>query len=277
MSPGPLANYPCVMDSRFRRREIANNEVRLSFLDNAGDGPVVVALHGLAGTGDEFTATAAAVGGSYRFVFPDLRGHGNSTRQPADVSRGAFVGDVAAVIRQVSPDRPVTLVGQSMGGHTAILAAAGLPDLVARLIVLEATVAGGADAARIGDYFRSWPVPFASVAKAAEFLGQDALARSWIEHLQESADGGLVPPFDADVMQKTMEAVSAPRWDEWTSVAAPTTAVFAATSMFSPAEQAEFVAARPGTRHVVLDGGSHDAHLDATAAWAAVLALALAD
>jgi hypothetical protein len=47
------------MDSRFRRREIANDEVRLSFLDNDGDGPVVLALHGLAGAGDEFLATAA--------------------------------------------------------------------------------------------------------------------------------------------------------------------------------------------------------------------------
>jgi hypothetical protein len=30
------------------------------------------------------------------------------------------------------------------------------------------------------------------------------------------------------------------------------------------AEQAEFIAARPGTRPVILVGGSHDAHLDAT-------------
>ena len=52
------------MASGFRRREIANNEVRLSYLDNDGDGPVVAALHGLAGTGDEFIATATAVGGS---------------------------------------------------------------------------------------------------------------------------------------------------------------------------------------------------------------------
>ena len=56
------------MASGFRRREIANNEVRLGYLDNDGDGPVVVALHGLAGTGDEFIATATAVGGSFRFV-----------------------------------------------------------------------------------------------------------------------------------------------------------------------------------------------------------------
>jgi pimeloyl-ACP methyl ester carboxylesterase len=263
--------------SGFRRCEIVNNEVRLSYLDNGGDGPVVVALHGLAGTGDEFIATATAVGGPHRFVFPDLRGHGNSTRRPADVSRGAFVGDVAAVIRHVSPDRPVTLAGQSMGGHTAILAAASFPDLVARLIVVEATVAGGADPVRIGDYFRSWPVPFASAVEAREFLGQDALAQSWIGHLEPLEDGGLVPPFDADVMQGVMEGVSGPRWEEWKSVTAPTTVVFAAKSMFSPGEQAEFVAARAGTRHVVLPDGSHDAHLDATAEWAAVLASALGE
>lgn len=263
------------MDSGFRRREIAHRKVCLSYLDNDADGPVVVALHGLAGSGDEFIATAVAIGGSHRFVLPDLRGHGGSTRRPADVSRDAFVSDVAAVIRQVSPGRPVTLVGQSMGGHTAILAAAAFPDLVARLILLEATVAGGADPVRIGDYFRSWPTPFGSAAEAGEFLGQDALSQSWIAHLEPCDGGGLVPPFDADVMQEVMVAVSVPRWAEWTSVAAPTTAAFAAKSMFSPAEQADFVAARPGTRHVILDGGSHDAHLDATAAWAAVLADAL--
>jgi pimeloyl-ACP methyl ester carboxylesterase len=263
--------------SAFVRREIANNGVRLSYLDNDGDGPVVVALHGLAGTGDEFIATAAAVGGPYRFVFPDLRGHGNSTRQPADVSRAAFVDDVAVVIRHVSPGKPVTLAGQSMGGHTAILAAANFPDLVTRLIVLEATVAGGGDPVRIGDYFRSWPIPFASVGAAEKFIGQDALSQSWIAHLEPLEGGGLVPAFHADVMEKVMEGVSDPRWEEWKSVTAPATAVFAAKSMFSNGEQADFVAARPGTRRVQLSGGSHDAHLDDTAEWAAVLTRALTE
>ena len=119
-------------------------------------------------------------------------------------------------------------------------------------------------------------MPFASAAEAEAFLGQDALSRSWIGHLEPNGDGGLVPPFDADdVMQAVMEGVSAPRWEEWKSVTAPTTAVFAAKSMFSPAEQAGFIAARPGTGHVILAGGSHDAHLDATPEWAAVLSRAL--
>ena len=74
-----------------------------------------------------------------------------------------------------------------------------------------------------------------------------------------------------------MTGVAEPQWARWRSVTAPTTAVFAAKSMFSPEEQAEFVAARPGTRHVVLRAGSHDAHLDATAEWADALRGALTD
>jgi pimeloyl-ACP methyl ester carboxylesterase len=275
-STAPSACDP-VVSRKFRRREIVREGVRLSYLDNDSAGPVVVVMHGLAGTGDEFTATAEAVGGAYRFILPDLRGHGASTRNPADVSRTAFAGDVAALIRHVSPGRPVTVAGQSMGGHTAILAAAASPELVERLVVLEATVAGGTDPARIGNYFRSWPLPFAAADAALEFLGDDALSRSWAAHLEPAEDGGLVPPFDADVMEAIMVGVAEPQWAPWRSVMMPVTAVFAPGGMVSPEEQAEFVAARPGTRHVVLRSGSHDAHLDATAEWAEALRGALAD
>ena len=49
-----------IMSPGLRRREIDRDGIRLSYLDNDADGPVVVVLHGLAGTGDEFTATAEA-------------------------------------------------------------------------------------------------------------------------------------------------------------------------------------------------------------------------
>jgi pimeloyl-ACP methyl ester carboxylesterase len=91
------------MAQEFRRREISRDGVRLSYLDNDVAGPVVMLLHGLAGAGDEFTATARAIGGPYRFVLPDLRGHGASTRRPVDLSRAAFTSDVAALIGHVSP------------------------------------------------------------------------------------------------------------------------------------------------------------------------------
>ena len=97
-----------------------------------------------------------------------------------------------------------------MGGQTAILVAAARPELVGRLVVLEANAAGGADAAAIGNYFRSWPLPFASAQAALEFLGDDALSRSWAAHLEPAPGGGLAPPFDADVMEAIMTGWPSP-------------------------------------------------------------------
>jgi hypothetical protein len=196
--------------------------------------------------------------------------------------REAACGDVRLSYLDNDAAGPVVVVlhglaGQSMGGHTAILAAAACPELVERLVVLEATVAGGTEPVRLGNWFRSWPLPFASPAAALEFLGDGALSRSWAAHLEPAEGGGLVPPFDADVMEAIMTGVTEPQWERWRSVAMPATAVFAPEGMFNPGEQAEFVAARPGTRHVVLGSGSHDAHLDATAEWAEALRSALDD
>jgi hypothetical protein len=47
-------------------------------------------------------------------------------------------------------------------------------------------------------------------------------------------------------MQAIMTGVAESCWQQWQSVTVPVTAVFAANSMFSPGEQAEFAAASRG-------------------------------
>ncbi len=62
--------------------------VRLSALRGGGDGVPVVLLHGLAGSAAEMAPLAAGLGADgHRVVAMDQRGHGHSTRRPADVSR----------------------------------------------------------------------------------------------------------------------------------------------------------------------------------------------
>jgi hypothetical protein len=78
-------------------------------------------------------------------------------------------------------------------------------------------------------------------------MSSDALARSWTARLEAAPGGGLVPQFQADVMEAIMAGVSEPCWPRWHSVRAPATAVFAATGMFSAGGQAAFIGARPGT------------------------------
>lgn len=232
-------------------------------------GPAVVILHGLAGSAREFFPTAEALP-EFRTVLVDLRGHGASTRCPGDLSREAFVADVVRVIEAAGP--PVALVGQSMGGHTAMLVAAARPDLVSRLVLLEADAGGGgaADHAAMGRYFRSWPLPFPSRQAAREFLGEGPLAQAWAEDLEERS-GGYWPRFDAGVMMEAISGVAVPRWAAWESVATPTLVVFGSNGMFPDASKDEFV--RRG-RHVTradLPGASHDAHLDSFAAWITAL------
>lgn len=253
---------------------ITRGDVSLRVLDTGGDGPPVVILHGLAGSAGEFLPTAEALQPDFRTILVDQRGHGGSTRRPADLSREAYVDDVAAVIDHLVPGTPVTLVGQSMGAHTAVLAAANYPDRIARLVILEGLVEASDDpneVNRIRTYFASWPLPFADRAAARSFLGDGPLASAWIDDLEAGADG-LRPRFDADIVAATMEAVHArSRWAEWEGLTVPTLAVFGGNGRFTEQQKAELIRRRPGTRRVDLPGASHDAHLDAFDAWVQAL------
>ncbi|WP_155856129.1 alpha/beta fold hydrolase [Cellulomonas sp. URHD0024] len=235
-----------------------------------GAEPTVVILHGLAGSSRELVPTAEALSGR-RVILVDQRGHGLSTRVPADTSRAAFVGDVVRVIESESSG-PVDVVGQSMGAHTAMLVAAARPDLVRRLVLLECNEGGGSadESADLGEYFRSWKVPFAGRDEARAALGDGPLAQAWVADLDERPDG-LHPRFDPDVMVASIRDVAVPRWEEWASVVAPTLVVYADGGMFSEEAKARFVAHGRDATRVDLVGASHDAHLDAFEQWAAAL------
>lgn len=262
------ARTPDVTDCSLRRP----GGVSIAVTDLGGDGPAVVLLHGLAGSSRELLATARALRG-YRVLLVDQRGHGASTRLPDDLSRDVFVGDVVAVLEELLPGRRATLVGQSMGAHTAFLAAVARPDLVEGLVMLEGHVSGSDDpgeSAGLGRYFASWPVPFGDETAAREFLGDDAIVDAWVADLEPAGDG-LVPRFDPMVMQRTIEAVHEPRWGEWEALHVPTLAVFAKDGMFSDTDKDQLISRRPETDRVDLAGGSHDAHLDAFDEWIDVL------
>ncbi len=252
---------------------MSRDGVDLSVVRRGGRGPLVLLLHGLAGSACELLPTADALTDAFTVALVDQRGHGRSTRRPADLSRAAFVDDVVAVIARLSPGDPAILVGQSVGAHTAFLTAAARPDLVSRLVMLEGHAAGSddpAEAAGLGAFFASWPAVFADAAAARAFLGDGVLADAWIADL-EPVPGGLRPRFDADVMQRILEAVHVPRWREWEGLSVPTLAVFAENGMFSEEQKAELIARRPATARADIAGASHDAHLDALEAWTAIL------
>jgi len=249
-----------------RRQVVSDDGTEISYLVFAGVEPALVILHGLAGSSREFVATADAFVGR-KIILIDQRGHGHSTRLPSDLSRAAFVSDALRVIETES-SVPIDLAGQSMGAHTAMLVASARPDLVRKLVLLEGNEGTGSpdSNAAMGEYFRSWQVPFTTLDEARSVLGDGALANAWIADLEDRGDG-LYPRFDPDVMVATADNVSVPRWVEWEGVSAPTLVLYADGGMFSEAQKEQFAERRAGVTRIDLTNASHDAHLDAFDQW----------
>jgi pimeloyl-ACP methyl ester carboxylesterase len=110
--------------------------------DVTGSGPLVVLSHGI---GDRrqayrFLAPMLAQAG-YRVANADLRGHGESSMGWKSVtgteaiSRTDVAGDLLALIRHLGG--PAVIVGHSISGGAATIAAAQAPDLVSGIVEIN--------------------------------------------------------------------------------------------------------------------------------------------
>lgn len=246
-------------------RTVRRDGVRISCRDWAGPGRPVVLLHGLAGHAGEWDALARHLSARHRVVAVDQRGHGAGERLPADVSRATYVADVVAVLDQLDLRMPV-LVGQSLGGHTAMLTAAAHPDLVHALVLVGAGPGGPNPRVQqeTGDWLDSWPTPFPSREAAVDFLGGGAVGEGWAAGLEER-DSGWWPRFDLDVMVgSSAENARRSFWDEWTRIACPTLVVLGELGIIRPQEIDEMLRLRPDTAAVSIPGTGHDLHLERT-------------
>ncbi len=101
-----------------------------------GSGPPLLILHGLFGSAANWGRIARELATDHRVITADLRNHGASPHAP-DTGYPAMAADVAALLERVSPDAPVTLLGHSMGGKTAMRFTLEHPGRVARLLVVD--------------------------------------------------------------------------------------------------------------------------------------------
>ena len=101
-----------------------------------GEGPLVVLSHGIGDRREayRFLAPQLAQAG-YRVVAADLRGHGESSMGWASISRTDVAGDLLALIRHLGG--PAVIVGHSISGGAATIAAATEPELISGIVEIN--------------------------------------------------------------------------------------------------------------------------------------------
>ncbi|MDH6218326.1 alpha/beta fold hydrolase [Streptomyces pseudovenezuelae] len=246
------------------------------------DTPGVLLLHGLMGRASHWASTARWLSGRHRAVALDQRGHGQSDKPPqASFTREAYVEDAEAALEQLGLT-PVVLVGHAMGALTAWQLAAKRPDLVRGVVIcdMRASALGAASQREWADWFKAWPMPFATLADVRKWFGEDdpwverpnpARGEFYAEVMHECADGWR-PVFDPDQMLKSRETwVYDAHWEELAQVRCPALVVRGLDGELGRAEAQEMVRVLPRGEYAEVADAGHLVHYDQPEAWRAAI------
>jgi pimeloyl-ACP methyl ester carboxylesterase len=110
-------------------------------VEERGTGMPVLLIHGNSGDLHDFDGVLPQLSARYRVLAMDCRGYGRSARGHGPLTLARMAVDAASVIRALSPDRPVAVVGFSDGANIAMLLAARHPELVSALVLNSGNVA----------------------------------------------------------------------------------------------------------------------------------------
>ena len=123
------------------KQAAAGNSVRvfganLHYVD-AGSGPVVVLLHGLADDIGVWESVMPALAAKHRVIALDQIGFGRSDKPLLSYRAGTFVDFLDGFLNELKIDR-VSLVGNSLGGWIAAEFALTHPERIDRLVLCDA-------------------------------------------------------------------------------------------------------------------------------------------
>lgn len=108
-----------------------------------GNGPVLIILHGLFGSLDNWQGLAKKFAANFRVITPDLRNHGRSFHHPIH-DYEAMSDDILNLMDFLNVGK-AHFIGHSMGGKVAMYLALNNPGRINRLIICDITAAAYED------------------------------------------------------------------------------------------------------------------------------------
>jgi pimeloyl-ACP methyl ester carboxylesterase len=258
-----------------RRVRIHGHEVGYR---QTGDGPVLLLIHGIAGSSRTWSEVFAPLARRFTVVAPDLTGHGESAKPAGDYSLGAYASGLRDLMAVLGIDR-ATLVGHSLGGGIAMQLAYQYPESCERLVLVDS----GGLGREVGWMLRLLSVPGAEVVMPLVFQPfvrdwGDAVARFLRDRGLRSARasetwrayGSLTEGPNRAAFARTIQAVITPTGQAvsatdrlYLAEQVPTLIVWGERDGIIPISHAHAAhAAIPGSRLEIIEGASHYPHLE---------------
>src|SRR5262245_31788656 len=182
------------------------NGIDIEYQDG-GSGPPILLSHGYSATGRMWDGQREALGGRYRVVSWDMRGHGSTSSpdDPAQYSHDLTVADMRSLLGHLGIGRAV-IGGLSLGGTMSLAFHRAHPEMVRALVICDSGPGFRNEAAR-----EDWNTKARERATALEtrglavLEGRSAETRQAIRH-HKSAQGlahaarGMLTQKDASLI-----------------------------------------------------------------------------
>jgi pimeloyl-ACP methyl ester carboxylesterase len=259
----------------------------------AGSGPVLLLIHGMAGTCEGWREVIEPLALRHTVVAVDLPGHGASAPGAGDYSLGALASVLRDLLVALGHDR-ATLVGHSLGGGIAMQFAYQFPEATERLVLVSSGGLGPdvnlvlrAAALPGADLFIGATAGPGRVAGWALARGLAAVGLQTNPEVAELARGyaSLADPGHRSAFLATLRGVvttAGPRVHAgdrlYLAEGMPTLIVWGANDRIIPATHAHDAHREmPGSRLEIFDGVGHMPQLEAPARFVTALERFLAD
>jgi pimeloyl-ACP methyl ester carboxylesterase len=254
----------------------------------SGAGPVLLLVHGMAGSSATWAHVMPALSERCTVVAPDLLGHGESAKPRGEYSLGSHADVLRDLMNALGYDR-ATFVGQSFGGGVVMQMAYQYPERCERLVLVDA----GGLGREVHPLLRALTLPVSErvFPLVCNPLVRTAATRiaTWLGRTEEAATPAgqemwrsYASLADADTRWaffRTLRAVIDPGGQTvgaanrlYLAVQIPTLIVWGAQDPFIPVRHAHTShAAIPGSRLEIFDDVGHYPHCEAPARFSRVL------
>ncbi|HTS59957.1 MAG TPA: alpha/beta fold hydrolase [Terriglobales bacterium] len=226
---------------------------RIRYIE-AGQGRAVILLHGLGGVKEMWMANFAVLSTGHHVYALDQLGFGHSDKPLLEYKIATWV-DFLEAFMQAENIRTATLVGNSLGGWIALEFTAQHPEMVEKLVLVDAAGlawgAGGSVVDLNPSSLAGWRTLLESLFYDKKMVSDQLVERVFTDHMRNN---------DGYTIERTVAGFAQPQFedDKLKSIHAPTLVVWGREDNLIPVARAEkFRDGIPGAKLAIFEQCGH--------------------